>query len=394
MKKALIPFLATAAILLLPRLAQAQGGTTQTENLHTILQQLYDQMLPLCTQLIGVGRALGGFAALTYIASRVWQHIAQAEPVDFYPLLRPFALGMAILLYPAVLALLNGVLQPTVTATTAMAGNTNQAVAVLLQQKEAAIQQSDNWQMYVGPDGNGDREKWYEYTHPGAVAGEGEGLLESIGNDVKFAVARASYNFRLSIKQWMAEVLELLFLAASLCIDTVRTFYLVILSVLGPLVLAFSILDGFRHTLTVWLARYINVFLWLPIANIFGSIIGKVQEGMLRLDISQVESHGNTFFSSTDTAYLIFLLMGIVGYFTVPSVAGYIVHAGGGNALLYKITNLFSAATHTSLTALRAGSTIPVTVAGTLLRRSPGEGEHPPTSTGSTFQHDRLSGNS
>ncbi|WP_317169303.1 hypothetical protein [Mucilaginibacter humi] len=67
-----------------------------------------------------------------------------------------------------------------------------------------------------------------------------------------------------------------------------------------------AVFDGFQHTLTVWLAKYINVFLWLPVANIFGAIIGKVQENMLKLDISQVQSAGDTFFSSTDTAYLIF----------------------------------------------------------------------------------------
>jgi hypothetical protein len=31
---------------------------------------------------------------------------------------------------------------------------------------------------------------------------------------------------------------------------------------------------------------------------------------------------------------LIFLLIGIIGYFTVPSVANYIVNAGGAGALL------------------------------------------------------------
>jgi hypothetical protein len=34
------------------------------------------------------------------------------------------------------------------------------------------------------------------------------------------------------------------------------------------------------------------------------------------------------------------MLIGIVGYFTVPSVANYIVHAGGSNTLLYKVSSL------------------------------------------------------
>src|SRR5690606_37530241 len=105
-----------------------------------------------------------------------------------------------------------------------------------------------------------------------------------------------------------------------------------------------AVFDGFQHTLTVRLARYINVFLWLPVANIFGSIIGKIQEQMVKLDVSQIEEASNTFFSSTDIGYLIFLIIGIVGYFTVPSVANYIVHAAGGGALPQKTTSMFSSA--------------------------------------------------
>jgi len=137
-------------------------------------------------------------------------------------------------------------------------------------------------------------------------------------------------------------VLRVLFEAAALCIDTLRTFQLVVLAILGPLVFGLSVFDGFQHTLTVWIARYINVFLWLPVANIFGSIIGKIQEKMLALDLSQIQQSGDTFFSRTDMAYLVFMIIGIVGYFTVPSVANYIVHAGGGGAFGHKVTSLFS----------------------------------------------------
>jgi hypothetical protein len=75
--------------------------------------------------------------------------------------------------------------------------------------------------------------------------------------------------------------------------------------------------------------------------------MGKIQENMLKVDLQQIADAGVTFFSSTDTAYLIFMVIGIVGYFTVPSVANYIVHAGGGNTLLYKVTNLMNASSRT-----------------------------------------------
>ena len=209
--------------------------------------------------------------------------------------------------------------------------------------KEEAIKTSANWQMYVGPSGSGDRDKWYKYNY----GDKHEGWLKSIGNDIRFAFAKFSYNFRNSIKEWMSEVLKVLFEASALCINTIRTFYLIVLGILGPLVFGIAVFDGFQHTLTVWIARYLNIFLWLPVANIFGGIMGKIQENMLKEDLHQIATNGDTFFSTTDTAYLIFMIIGIIGYFTVPSVANYIIHAGGGNTLLYKVTNMMSTSART-----------------------------------------------
>ncbi len=194
--------------------------------------------------------------------------------------------------------------------------------------------------MYVGATGGGDRDKWYKYTYDQETTEEG--MFDGIGNDIKFAMEKAAYNFRNSVKEWMSAVLGVLFEAAALCINTLRTFQLVVLSILGPFVFGLAVFDGFQHTLTVWLARYINIFLWLPVANIFGAIIGKIQEQMLKLDMEQIGGTGDTFFSPTDIGYLIFLIIGIVGYFTVPSVANYIIHAAGGGALQQKATNLIS----------------------------------------------------
>lgn len=330
-------------VLLIPRFAEAQGMANRIHSLHEVLEKLYDDMMPLCSRLIGVGRGIAGFAATWYIAARVWGHISRAEPVDFYPLFRPFVLGFAVLIFPSVIAMINGVMKPTVTSTAAMVTESDKAVAQLLKMKEEAIKKTAYWQMYVGTNGSGDRDKWYKYHY----GDKSEGWIKSIGNDIKFSFAKFSYNFRNSIKQWMAEVLKVLFEAAALCINTIRTFYLIVLAILGPLVFGIAVFDGFQHTLTVWIARYLNIFLWLPVANIFGGIMGKIQENMLKEDLQQIATNGDTFFSSTDTAYLIFMIIGIIGYFTVPSVANYIIHAGGGNTLLYKVTNMMNTSTRT-----------------------------------------------
>ena len=331
--------------------AQANSGGTAGElySLRDVLDGIYNQMMPLCSQLIGIGQLIAGFAALWFIGARVWRHLASAEPIDFYPLFRPFAIGAAILMFPSVISLINGVMQPTVAVTSAMVTNSDSAVAFLLKQKEEAIKGSYLYEMYVGESGEGNKDKWYEYTHPGKDASD-EGTFESIGDDIKFAMAKASFNFKNSIKEWMSEILQVLFAAASLCINTIRTFNLIILAILGPLAFGLSVFDGFHHTLRHWLARYVNVFLWLPVANIFGGIMGKIQENMLKIDIGQVNTFGATFFSHTDMGYLIFLIIGIIGYFTVPSIAGYIMHVGGGDALGSKATAIGTAAAGSAVT--------------------------------------------
>lgn len=339
-------------------IAQASGttGAAGTINgLHGVLDQLYNEMIPLCSSMIGVGRGIAGFAALWCIASRVWRHIANAEPVDVYPLFRPFVIGFIILIFPTVISLINGVMQPTVEATSAMVTNSDAAITGLLQQKENAVKSTNTWQMYVGNEGSGDRDKWYKYTHPGQDPAN-EGVFAGIGNDVKFAMAKASYNFRNSIKEWMSEVLQVLFAAASLCINTIRTFNLIILAILGPLSFGLSVFDGFHHTLRHWLARYINIFLWLPIANLFGAVIGKIQENMLKLDITQIAGQGDTFFSATDMGYLIFMIIGIIGYFTVPSIANNVLWVGGGDSLTGKATGMAMGAAGSAVSAGVSGA--------------------------------------
>lgn len=321
--------IASVASVLVPSISYGQGVAQDLHSLQGILNNLYTQMMPLCSGMIGVARGIAGFAALWYIAARVWKHLAAAETIDYYPLLRPFALGFCILVFPSVLALMNGVMQPVVDATDQMVVSSNQAIATLLD-NEQKNEISGQLGVVAPPAGN---DKLYQYSHPdGASAGTSQTNLSD-----QFS----SWGWKSMVKKAIAELLGVLFEAAALCIDTIRTFKLIVLAILGPLCFGLSIFDGFQDTLKQWIARYVNVFMWLPVANIFGAIIAKIQENMIRLQDSGGLS-GNTF-GNENTAYLIFLVIGIVGYFAVPAVAGYIMNVGG-HALLDKTSVLASMA--------------------------------------------------
>jgi len=382
-----------------PTLMQAQSVGNEVEKLHTVLENLFNEMMPLCAQFITIARAIGGFGATFYIGVRVWRHIANAEAIDFFPLFRPFVLAILIGMFPTVLAIMNGILKPTVTVSAGMVNNSNDAIKKLITEREAAIKLTKKWQVLIGPTGMGDRKEWYKYTHPGSDASD-EGFFEGVGNDFVFAWQQIWYNIKYFIKLVVSFLLEMLYYAASLCIDTIRTFHLVVLSILGPLVFALAIYDGFQHTLSVWLARYINIYMWLPCANIFGSILGKVQENMIKIDIGQLQTNEDTFFTSTDIAYLIFMVIGIVGYFTVPSVANYIVHASGANTLLSKTNSLVSSSMQTSSGAMNTLSSSgsyasdmrgPDRLSAALADAANSE-SYNKEGSGNNYQHGKLSG--
>src|SRR5580692_2090460 len=118
------------------------GLSTSIGGLQSVLENVYNAMMVHCGELMGVGQALAGLGALLYISYRVWGHIARAEGIDLFPMLRPFGLGLLILLYPNFIGAINGILQPTVSGTAALVDDANAAITVLLQQKEAALEQS------------------------------------------------------------------------------------------------------------------------------------------------------------------------------------------------------------------------------------------------------------
>ncbi|MGI4734804.1 MAG: conjugative transposon protein TraJ [Janthinobacterium lividum] len=284
-----------------------------TASLQQLLDNLYDEMLPLCSDLINVGRALGGLGALIFIASKVWRHQAAAEPIDVFPLLRPFAIGLVISLFPSMLGVLNGVLGGISSATSSIVLVQNQSIVGLQDRKKELLAARPENAPYESDDAF---EK--ELENKDAL---------DFGGKAALYFNRLSYDVQKNFREWMRNALELAYQSAALVINTIRTFFLIILSIIGPISFGFAIWPGFEGTLTNWLSRYINVFLWLPVANIFGAIIAKIQVMMLNLDIARIQAGGSM--ETADMGYMIFLVIAIAGYFTVPSVAGWIVSASG-----------------------------------------------------------------
>ena len=245
------------------------------DNLHQILQNLYTDMMPLCSQMTGVAKGLAGLGALFYVAYRVWQSLARAEPVDVFPLLRPFALGLCIMFFPTiVLGTLNSVMSPIVKGT--------------------------------------------------------HSILEAQTFDMNEYRAQKDR-----------------------------------LSILGPISFALSCWDGFQASLSQWFVRYISIYLWLPVSDLFSSVLARIQVLMLRQDIEQL-SDPNFIPDGSNGVYITFLIIGIIGYFTIPTVANWIIQAGGGAGNYGK--NVTQTASKTGSVVAGAGGAAVGNIAGRLIK--------------------------
>jgi len=293
-------------------------------NLHEVLRTLYDEMLPLSADMAGIAKGVAGLGALFYVAIKVWQALSQAEPIDVYPLLRPFAIGICIMFFPTiVLGTINMVLSPVVQGThhilegQVLDLNDLQEKKDLLE-REAMLRNPET--AYLVSDEEFDKKLDELGWSPSDLVTMSGMYLE-----------RGMYSMEQGVKNWFRNLLEILFQAAALVIDTIRTFFLIVLSILGPIAFAISVWDGFQSTLTQWLTRYISVYLWLPVSDLFSAMLSKIQTLIVERDIEMLADP--TYIPDTgNTVYIIFMIIGIVGYFTIPTVTGWIIQdVGAGN---------------------------------------------------------------
>lgn len=290
------------------------------DQFHQTLRLLYDQMMPLCGNMIGVAKGIAGLGALLYVAYRVWQSLSRAEPIDVYPLLRPFAIGLCIMFFPSVvLGTINSIMSPVVQGTNGMLQsetlNMQQYAEIKDKLEYEAMRRNPETAYLVDNTVFEERLDQFGITDVGEMAG--------------MYIERGLYQTKKWIREAFREVLEIIFRAAALIIDVIRTFFLIVLAILGPLAFAISVWDGFQSTLTQWITRYISVYLWLPVSDLFSTILARLQSLMLQSDIERMQTDPNFSLDSSDAIYLIFLIIGIVGYFTIPTVAGWIISAGG-----------------------------------------------------------------
>lgn len=286
----------------------------QALEMEQMLGRIYDDFLPLVSQFVNLGRAVGGLGALIFIASRVWGHLARAEPIDVFPLLRPFLIGLVILLFPSMLGVLRGVTGALSHATDGVVTDRNREIVQLQAQKRQILaNRPENRKFEVNQAFEDELEKFSALN------------LNARAN---LYFDRTAYQVKKEFREWMRNALELFHVAARLLISVAATFLLIVLSVVGPLTFGIAIFPGFQQSIPQWLGNFLTVSLWVPVANIFGAIMGQIQVRLLQHDITRLQDPTASV-DGADFGYLCFLVMAIAGYFLVPFATEKLIAASG-----------------------------------------------------------------
>ena len=310
-------------------LLQAPGGGTYVdygfyqkfESMEAAVKTAFTEVLAGMGNLGDVASAIGAIGATLYISMRVLGHFARAEPIDVFPLLRPFAIGFIALNFTMVTDFLGAMIKPVETVTQNMVDVQLTRIQQLEQERQRVIRE----RLTELDKKMDDTSAW------------------SIGQYLSLVVEKQRLYLQEGFDTLLKNLFYALFLAARLVILTSRSFFLIVLTIIGPLSFALAIFSGFQDSHVMWIARYVQISLWYPLANILGTIVSYLQGKVITLQYLEITNGVPPEAQSGPTIYIVFMIIATLCYFTVPTISSYIISSSGVAGALQRMTNLSTA---------------------------------------------------
>lgn len=298
-----------------------------------LLYTLKQEMLPLCSSMAYVAKAIAMLGCFVSFAMITLKALSTAESIDVMTFLKPLLIVFSIVMFePLVIGVLDGIMIPVAKATSAIAAAEEVNCFEATDRIEEAMAKE-----YPSSDVIYYLAKRERDALPRMAETEGAKRIEEA--DFKEIARRhlaAEKEYQKTIFTAVLEAfLDVLSAAVRLIINLVGTFFLLILSVLGPLAFAAACFPMFENSISTWVSRYVSISLWLPIANLFTAILSRAQ---LMLSEKQLEGISSGQVVNT-TLLLAMTVVGIFGYFSIPSIASWVIQAGGSGSYSRNLTN-------------------------------------------------------
>lgn len=291
-------------------------------SMESAVKTAFAEVLQGMGNLGAVASAIAAIGAGLFIGMRVLGHFARAESIDVFPLLRPFAIGFLVLNFTMVTDFLNALMKPVEDVTQNMVDIQVTRIQQLEQLRQQKIQEK---MAKLDKESSDELSNW------------------SIGNYLSLLIEKQRLYMTEGFNTFLKNLFYAFFLAARLVILTTRAFFLIVLTVIGPLAFAIAIFTGFQDSHLMWIARYVQISLWFPMANILGTIVSYLQGKVISLQYLELTNNVPDEAQSGELIYLVFMIIATLCYFTIPTISGYIISSSGVAGALQRMTNLSTA---------------------------------------------------
>lgn len=298
------------------------GFYQKFSSMETAITTAYTEVQQGMGNLGAVASSIAAIAATLYIGMRVLGHFARAESIDVFPLLRPFAIGFLVLNFTIVTDFLDALIKPVEVVTQNM-----------IDVQTTRIQQLEQLRM----------EKLAEKMNQLDEKMKEVSMWTATGQYMALVAEKIGIYLNQGFDQMLKNLFYALYLAARLVILTTRAFFLIVLTIIGPLSFALAIFNGFQDSHLMWIARYVQISLWFPLANILGTIVTYLQGKVITLQYLELVNNVPDEAQSGELIYMVFMIIATLAYFTIPTIGSYIISSSGVGSALQRMTNMSTA---------------------------------------------------
>ena len=242
----------------------------------------------------------------------------QGEPLDLWDISRPVILLTMVCLFNEL------VLGPLDSIVNVFTRDISEAVSIST--KEYVIQWGDNIR------------KMHDYSAADMLSDAARELEEAAQNSSWFGRLFSSiwialkktimYRFSLISLGFGALVGGILFMAVKILLFVQQILcytYLMVNSLLGPFVMALAILPGFESGLKTWIARYIQIAMWIPIGYFILYINLQVGKAFCTLAASGEVG------LAMDWFMIALQVVALISVASVPKMAAWVIESTGAN---------------------------------------------------------------
>lgn len=230
-------------------------GTLLANTFNSISEQVMDY----ADTLIYSSQIICGIFAFSYIGIKLWKQWSNGEVINFYSYLRPFVIGLVISFFSVLSSFCDLVVRPI----EAVALSINTEITMEFQEKEE--------EYYKNYDKLRDKVAICERQEVDA------GIIDI---DTDNTLDTSEEATKLNIFRLIVECLDNLMQYVQMAVIYYFPLYVsiskVILLIVGPFMLALSILPGFSGNLNLWITYYLRIMIIPSIAYIVGSFMAVV----------------------------------------------------------------------------------------------------------------------